>query len=124
MGCKVQVHEKTDKRGTWTYHSVNGWYLSTSSEHYRTQKCHIKATSSNRYSDTVQFQHKNITNPTVTPYNKLMHAIADCAKAIKGFKNAMKDEEKPADKLEHQKTDAADTRIIEGEARREEEKTK
>ena len=37
---------------------------------------------------------------------------------------AMKDEENPADKLEHQKTDAADTRIIEGEARREEEKTK
>ena len=29
MGCKVQVHEKTDKRGTWAYHSVDGWYLST-----------------------------------------------------------------------------------------------
>ncbi|KAL7502426.1 hypothetical protein ACHAXN_000718 [Cyclotella atomus] len=27
MGCEVQVHEKTDKRGTWAYHSVDGWYL-------------------------------------------------------------------------------------------------
>ena len=24
MGYEVQVHEKTDKRGTWAYHSVNG----------------------------------------------------------------------------------------------------
>ena len=36
MGCEVQVHEKTDKRGTWAYHSVDGWYLATSPEHYRT----------------------------------------------------------------------------------------
>jgi hypothetical protein len=28
MGCEVQVHEKTDKRGSWAYHSVDGWYLS------------------------------------------------------------------------------------------------
>ena len=34
MGCKVQVHKKADKRGTWAYHSINGWYLSTSPEHY------------------------------------------------------------------------------------------
>jgi hypothetical protein len=24
MGCEAQVHEKTDKRGTWAYHLVNG----------------------------------------------------------------------------------------------------
>ena len=24
MGCAVQIHEKTDKRGTWAYHSVDG----------------------------------------------------------------------------------------------------
>ena len=33
MGCAVQVHEKTDKWGTWAYHSVNEWYLSTSPKH-------------------------------------------------------------------------------------------
>ncbi|KAL7534171.1 hypothetical protein ACHAWF_006436, partial [Thalassiosira exigua] len=87
MGCKVQVHEKTDKRGTWAFHSVDGWYLSTSPEHYRTHKCHIKDTKSDRLSDTVQFQHKNITNPSVTPYDKIMHALSDCAKAIKGINN-------------------------------------
>ena len=30
MGCEAQVHEKTDKHGTWAYHLVDGWYLFTS----------------------------------------------------------------------------------------------
>jgi len=88
MGCQVQVHEKTDKRGTWAYHSVDGWYLATSPEHYRTHRCHIKGTNRDRVSDTVQFQHKDITNPTITHHDKIMHALADCAKAIKGLSNS------------------------------------
>ena len=83
MGCAVQVHEKTDKRGTWSYHTVDGWYLATSAEHYRTHLCHIKDTRSKRFTDTVHFSHKNITNPTVTHADKIMAAIAECAKAIK-----------------------------------------
>jgi hypothetical protein len=87
MGCHVQVHEKTDTRGTWAFHSVDGWYLSTSPEHYRTHKCHIKDTRSDRLSDTVHFQHKSITNPTMSPGDKLMTAIADCIQTIKGVSN-------------------------------------
>lgn len=83
MGCKVQVHEKTDKRGTWSYHTVDGWYLSTSPEHYRAHNCHIKATRSERVSDTVQFQHKNITNPEATPHDKLMQAMYNHAKILR-----------------------------------------
>jgi hypothetical protein len=79
------VHEKTDKRGTWAYHSVDGWYLFTSPEHIRTHNCHIKHTKSERLSDTVQFQHKRITNPTITHANKVMHALADCVKALHGM---------------------------------------
>jgi hypothetical protein len=85
MGCNAQVHEKTDKRGTWAYHSVDGWYLFTSPEHYRTHTCHIKHTKSERLSDTVQFQHKRITNPTITHADKVMLALAECVKAIKGL---------------------------------------
>ena len=85
MGCNAQVHEKTDSRGTWAFHSVDGWYLNTSSEHYRTHRCHIKSTNSERLSDTVHFHHKHITNPSLTPMDKLMAAIADCAHALKGL---------------------------------------
>ena len=83
MGCDAQIHEKTDKRGTWAYHSVDGWYLYTSPEHYRVHNCAIKSTKSERLTDTLQFNHKEITKPNITHADKLMHAIADFMKHIK-----------------------------------------
>ncbi|KAL7484644.1 hypothetical protein ACHAW6_010283 [Cyclotella cf. meneghiniana] len=85
MGCEVQVHKKADKRGSWAYHSVDGWYLNTSPEHYRTHNCYMKSTHCKRLTDTIQFQHKDITNPSLTPADKLMNAIANCRVAIKGL---------------------------------------
>jgi hypothetical protein len=72
MGCKAQIHKKTDKQGTWAYHSTDGWYLFTSPEHYPTHMCYVKATKSERHSDTVHFKHKNTTNPTITHADKVM----------------------------------------------------
>ena len=46
IGCAAQVHEKTDKRGTWSYHTVDGWYLGTLPEHYRTHRCYVRSTQS------------------------------------------------------------------------------
>jgi hypothetical protein len=77
MGCDAQEHEKTNKKGTWAFHLVDGWYLFTSPEHYCTHDCHVKHTKSKHLSDTVQFQHKCITNPSITHANKVMHALAD-----------------------------------------------
>lgn len=76
MGCEVQVHEKTDKRGTWAYHCVDGWYLFTSPEHYRVHNCQIKQTKKERLTDTISFKHKHITNPSISPADKLMNALA------------------------------------------------
>jgi hypothetical protein len=84
MGCEVLVHEKTDKRGTWAFHCVDGWYLNTSHEHYRTHNCHIKDSRAERLSDTVQFKHKQLTNPELTPQDKIMHALANCKAALMG----------------------------------------
>ena len=33
----------------------------------------------------MQFEHKRITNPSITHANKVMHALADCIKAIQGM---------------------------------------
>ena len=85
MVCEVQVHEKTYRRGTWSYHSVDGWYLATSPEHYRTHLCHTKTTNSEWFTDIAQFSHKMITRPTITHADKIMVAIADCTKAIKNM---------------------------------------
>jgi hypothetical protein len=97
MGCEAQVHEKTNKRGTWAYHLVDGWYLFTSPEHYCTHNCHIKCTKSERLSDTVQFQHKRITNPTITHANKVMHPLADCVKALQGMTSSARNSQAAQD---------------------------
>ncbi len=84
MGCEAQIHEKTNKQRTWGYHSVDGWYLFTSPEHYRTHTCYVKATKSKHHLDEVHFKHKNITNPTITHADKVMQALAECIKTITG----------------------------------------
>ena len=79
--------KKTDKRGTWSYHSVDGWYLSTSPEHYRVHNCYVKTTQAERLTDTIQFKHKNITNPTISAHDKIMQALANCKATLKGMMN-------------------------------------
>jgi hypothetical protein len=95
MGCEVQIHEKTDKRGTWAYHCLDGWYLHTSHDHYRVHNCHVKSTKAERHSDTVHFHHKSITNPALTPHDKLMLALANCKAALIGLASS------PADQQAH-----------------------
>ncbi len=85
MGCEAQVHKKSGNCGTRAYHSVNLWYLFTLLEHYCTHNCHIKHTKSKWLPNTVQFQHKQNTNPSITHADKVMHALADCVEAIKGM---------------------------------------
>eukprot|EP00804_Cyclotella_cryptica_P030326 CCRYP_011862-RA/>CCRYP_011862-RA protein AED:0.33 eAED:0.33 QI:0/0/0/1/0.66/0.75/4/0/887 len=101
MGCSVQVHEKSDARGTWAFHSIDGWYLSTSPEHYRTHRCHIKSTNSERLSDTAVFQHKSITHPSLTPTDKLMQAVSACAAALKGITAPTKGHHRPQSTTRH-----------------------
>ena len=100
MGCEAQVQKKTDKRGTWAYHSVDGWHLATSPEHYLTYLCHIKTTNSEKFTDTIQFSHQKITKPAIIHANKIMAAIADCNKAIRNMgSNDGADEQKKLMKL-------------------------
>ena len=37
--------------------------------------------------NTIQFKHKNKTNPTISPDDKIMHALANCKMALKGMMN-------------------------------------
>jgi hypothetical protein len=97
MGCEARVHEKMDKHGTWAYHLVDGWYLFTPPEHYRTHNCPIKQTKSKRLSDSIQFQHKRITNSTITHADKVMHSLADCIKALQGMTSSARNSQAAQD---------------------------
>ena len=61
--------------------------MSISPIHYRTHTCNVKGTRSDWLCDTMQFQHKNITNPTITHQDKIMKALANCHAAIHSLPN-------------------------------------
>ena len=91
MGCEIQIHEKMDKRGTWAYHCLDGWYLNTSQDHYQVHNCHVKSTKAEQLSNTVHVCHKSITNPALTPHDKLMLALANCKAALAGLSSSPAD---------------------------------
>ena len=93
MGCASQIHKKSDKCGTWQYHSVDGWYLSTSPGHYDMHICHIKDTKKEQLSDTLNFQHTKNTNPTITHADKVMHALQQDIREIKKLGGIEKSQE-------------------------------
>eukprot|EP00804_Cyclotella_cryptica_P014212 CCRYP_005642-RB/>CCRYP_005642-RB protein AED:0.41 eAED:0.34 QI:0/-1/0/1/-1/1/1/0/496 len=85
VGCAVQVHIKPTTQKTFGEHSSDGWYLRTSSEHYRSHVVFVKATKSKRITDTVFFKHKYITQPTVTDADAIVNAYHNLVKALQGL---------------------------------------
>ena len=82
LGCEVQCHEKADKQGSWTEHSVNGWYICTSHLHYCAFNVFIKQSQAKQVTDTIMFKHKYITWPAVTHGNVVCKAAFELAKAL------------------------------------------
>ncbi len=62
---------------------MDGWYLYTSLDHYRTHACHIKTAKKEQLTNTVDFQHEIITKPTITHADKIMHAIQQVIREIR-----------------------------------------
>ncbi len=87
IGCAVQLHESSERQGTWAENTTDGWFIQTSPKHYCCHKIHVKKTNSKRVSDTVFFKHKNITQPTLTSADILTKAIDNLAHALKGRRN-------------------------------------
>jgi hypothetical protein len=96
MGCVVQVHENREQRETWAANSSDGWYLCTSPEHYRCHIIYSKSTRSKRVSNTVHFNYKDITEPTLMPEDTIVKAINDLTQALKEQRNKMGIEEMEA----------------------------
>ena len=83
LGCAVEMHESTNRRKTWDPRSLTGWYVGTLMEHYQCHKIFCKKTRTERISDTVTFQHRYITQPTVTAEDQLIKAIEDLSSALR-----------------------------------------
>ena len=77
MGCEVEMQVMPSVRETWAAHSVSGYYVGVSKEHYRCHKIWVKDTKSVRVGNTVFFKHKYLTMPTLTNADALVNAAND-----------------------------------------------
>jgi hypothetical protein len=66
-GTRVLIHEKSDKRSTWSPHGVDGWYIGPAMEHYRCYTTWVTKTNSKRITDTIAWFPHWVKMPTSTP---------------------------------------------------------
>ena len=78
------VHDKPKRRGTFSEHCGKGYVLGTYFEHYRTWKMWMKDTILTRISTTVFHKHKYITDPSVTPEDRVIATSGKLAAELKG----------------------------------------
>ena len=84
IGMETLVHEKPKKRRTFAEHCSQGFVLGTSFEHYQSWTMWMTNTRSLRISATVFHKHKYISNPDVTPADRIIAAARALATLIKG----------------------------------------
>jgi hypothetical protein len=65
------VHVKPHKQRTYAQHCEKGFVIGTSFEHYRCQKIWMKDMHGTRILGAVWFKHKYLTNPSVTPEDRI-----------------------------------------------------
>ena len=76
MGCPCHVHVKPDNQKIWDFHTLKGYYLFTSGDHYRMHNIFITNTKDKRLSDTVDFMHRSITHPVIKHGDQMINALA------------------------------------------------
>ena len=81
---ETPMHDKPKKKSTFAENCSKGSVLSTAFEHYWSWAMCIKDTRATRISDTVFHKHKYITNPDVTPKDRMIAAAGKLADKLKG----------------------------------------
>jgi hypothetical protein len=84
LGCAIHSHVKPDDRRSWDAHPNAGFNLGTSIEHHRCYRIYITKTRATQVSNTVNFKHQYITNPTVSPESLVFAAAQQLTAALKG----------------------------------------
>jgi hypothetical protein len=82
-GTKVIIHEKTDHRGSWSSHGLNGWYVGPAMEHYRTHRVYCSTTGHERISDTVEYFPKHGKVPGILSADAATIAALDLTNDLK-----------------------------------------
>ena len=91
LGFHVITHLKPDARNSWDFRGEDGWSIGVLLEHYRCQRIAPKAAHCVKVTNTVDFWHQDITQPTVMPANHIQHELTSLINALTDSPNATSD---------------------------------
>ena len=83
IGCKVAIYNKPGPRKTWDFRARDGFSIGSALHHYRCNTVIDNTTKVVRIRDTVNFYHSYLMQPTVTPEDRIVHALYFLLCAIK-----------------------------------------
>ena len=75
LGCDIIAHKKTGTRHYLDFRGAAGWYVSVALKYYSCHTIVAKSTRATQISDTVEFRHNHLTQPTVTPMDRIFHGV-------------------------------------------------
>ncbi len=83
IGCRVIIHNKPSTRKSWDQRGRDGYSAGPALKHYRCFTVINKKTKEVIVSDTVEFRHSYLTQPTLTPEDRMTHAMNVLSCALK-----------------------------------------
>ncbi len=84
LGCVIHSHVQPDERRSWDARTNAGFNLGASMEHHRCYRVYITKIQAMQVSNTVNFKHQYITNPTVSPDSPVVAVAQQLTAALKG----------------------------------------
>ena len=75
LGCDIITQKKIGMRNSWDFRGAEGWYVGVALQHYRCHTIMSKATRVAQIYDTVEFRHHHLTQPEVTPMDRIVHGV-------------------------------------------------
>ena len=82
LGICVISHDKPSKRKSWSLRRKDGWIVGVSLEHYRCQRFIPKDSRALSISDTIEFCHQHLTQPSVTAEDRVLHWMQQLTLAL------------------------------------------
>ena len=82
-GVKVLAHDKADKRGSWSSHALDGWYIGPALESYRCYRIWLWETRATRICDTVSWFPEKLPMPLASSDDRIAASLADIAEALR-----------------------------------------
>ena len=82
LGISVIVHTKPGRRRSWDFRGKDVWIVGALI--YCCQRVIPELTRSMMISDTIEFRHHHITQPSITPEDRVLHGLQQLTADLQG----------------------------------------